>query len=364
MGEGIKDQNDSGAGDQLDAELQKLLSADANEPRLREPSAKERAKLAKDRRKQQKAALKQQRKTRRRRRVTQTAAWALAVIILAGAGTFAYLRFGHSAGGPDDTRTVANGAVPSGLATTAPLPESGPPSDPFAGTPADKWAAGAAGIIIPAAKPVGRYSAAQVEDAYQTTKNLLIAAALDPQTLRGGAPTAFAKLLTRDQRNQFLEDLNKIGLDKNHEAISTRAWINQFAPGTTKLIGSVIKVHGTMTAAAVRNQQGYPVLRVSINYLITYPVEPPRAPADWMRVVTRFHGTVDFGSWAGAESPFEPWWSMNRFFAGGRCAMKDGFIHPDYPSGPADTTPKKGPVVDPYSLSQHTTVGCGQTTGT
>lgn len=363
MSEGIKDQNDGGARDQLDAELRKLLSGDASEPRLREPSAKERAKLAKDRRKQQKSALKQQRKTRRRRRATQTAAWALAVIILAGAGTFAYLRFGHPAGGPDDTRTVANGAVPPGT-SAAPLIDSGPPSDPFGGTPADKWANGAAGITIPAAKPIGQYSAAQVEDAYQTTKKLLIAAALNPQTLHGGAPTAFAKLLTQDQRSQFLNGLNKIGLDKNHEALSTRSWINQFAPGTTKLIGSVIKVHGTMTAAATRDQNGNNVLRVSINYLIAYPVEPPNAPADWMRVVTQFHGPVDFGSWANAESPFEPWWSPAGQLSGVRCDTKDGFLHPEFPRSPTDTTPEKGPIVNPYSLSQPDKDGCGAITGT
>lgn len=352
------------ADDRMDAELRKLLSGDALESRFREPSAEERATHAKDRRKQQKAALKRQRKDRRRRLLRRTA-WGLAAIVLVGGGTFAYLRFGHSPGGPDDTRTIAHGSVPTGLKTTAPRTDSGPPADPFGGTPADKWANGAAGITIPAAKPIGRYSAAQVEDAYETTKKLLAAAALDPRTLNGGAPTAFARLLTQQQRNQFLADLGKTVLDKHGLPVSSRAEVTSFAPGTTKLIGSVIKVHGTMTAHASTDDHGQPVLAVIINYRIAYPVEPPKDPRDWMRVVSSFTGPVQFGDWSEAESPFEPWWNPTSGNAGARCGMKDGFIHPDYPNGPADTTPEKGPLVHPYALNDGPSPdACAQTTGT
>lgn len=73
---------------------------------------------------------------------------------------------------------------------------TGPPADPYAGTPADQWANGAAGIVLPAARPIGGFTTAQVESAHQTTRKLLIAADLDKTTLLGGAPTAFADLLT------------------------------------------------------------------------------------------------------------------------------------------------------------------------
>jgi hypothetical protein len=347
----------------MDAELRKILAGDALEARFRELSAEEREKQAKDWQKQQKAARKRQRKARRRRAFRRTA-WGLAAIVLAGGGTYAYLRYGHG-GGPDDTQTIAHGAVPRGLKTSAPRPQSGPPADPFSGTPADKWADGAAGITLPAAKPAGQYSAAQVEDAYQTTRKMLVAAALDPQTLNGGAPTAFAKLLTQDQRTEFLGGLNKIGTDKYHVALSTRSWITQFAPGTTKLIGSVVKVHGTMSATTAKEQSGQTALRITVDYLVAYPVEPPKAPEDWMRVVSQFSGTVDFASWSDAESPFEPWWNANPAPAGGRCGTRDGYVHPDFPGGPADMTPKKGRIINPYALSPPSgTPGCGQTTGT
>jgi hypothetical protein len=57
---------------------------------------------------------------------------------------------------------------------------------PFLGTPAQSYADGAAGIVIPPAHAVGNYPAAAVAAAYQMTKRLLIAANLNGPTLNGG----------------------------------------------------------------------------------------------------------------------------------------------------------------------------------
>lgn len=352
---------------QFDQELQALLSGDALEARFQELSAEERERHARKTQKQQKKAKKERHKTRRRRALRRTA-WGLAAVVLAGAGTFAYLRFGHllsGPGGPNDTQTVKHGALPSmTFASATPPGQSAlPPADPFQGTPADKWANGAAGITVPSAEPIGRYSAAQVAAAYQTTKKLLIAAALDNQTLNGGAPTAFADLLTQQQRTYFVSHLNKVGASK-HGPLSSRTMVVSFAPGTTKLIGSVIKVHGTMSAHSTTDSHGQPVLEVDLNYRVAYAVQPPKAPSDWMRVVGSFVGPVQFGEWAEANTPFEPWWEFSPGTAGGRCAMKDGFVHPDYPGGPGDTTPRKGHIVNPYDLGDKPGVGCHETTGT
>jgi hypothetical protein len=362
--------------DKFEDELRALTGGTASEARFREPAAAERDKLAKRARKEraadaklyaklekeaQKKVLKDRRKAQRkanRGRLIRRTAWALSMVVLAGACVFAYVRFhpASGSGGADDTQVVTNGAVPK-------ISASGPPADLFAGTPADKWAAGAAGITIPAAKAHGRYPAAQVESAYQATKKLLVAAALDNQTLYGGAPTAFAKLLTQDERNQYLSELNKTGVDKSGKTLSSRDWIMQFAPGTTKLIGSAIKVQGSMQAKATTDSHGQPVLEVDVNYLFTYAVEPPTAPADWMRIVTHIDGPVQFGDWADADSPFEPWWEPGIWVAGARCSSRDGFVHPDYPTGPADSVQPSGRPVDPYSLKEKPN-GCTLTTGT
>ena len=78
------------------------------------------------------------------------------------------------------------------------------PADPFAGIQAASWADGESGIVIPSARPVGNFTVAQVKGAYEATRRLLIAANLDEQILLGGAPTTFAGLLTKQQRDEFL----------------------------------------------------------------------------------------------------------------------------------------------------------------
>jgi hypothetical protein len=103
---------------------------------------------------------------------------------------------------------------------------------------------------------------------------------------------------------------------------------------------------------------------VDVNYRVAYAVEPPKAPADWMRIVAQFNGPVHFGDWTDSETPFEPWWDVGLGVAGGRCGSKDGFVHPDFPSGPADTTPVHGKAINPYSLGDNGPAGCGATTGT
>ena len=378
-------------GDEFDRALRSLSEGTAPSAGFREPSADERGKLAAQERrkrerarkryaklekKDQKKERKQQRKTRKAQRAAwgrrskgrTVAAWAGAIVVLGGALGFAvtqvHLGSSASAGGPDDTQVVTNGAVPATSPVSAPS-VSGPPADPFAGTPSDHWADGAAGLALPQAKPVGQYSTAQVKYAYETTRKLLAAAALDKQTLLGGAPTAFADLLSRPDRTRFTGGLNKIGLDNKDASTSSREWVVSFAPETTKLIGSVIKVHGTMSAHATTDSYGARVLKVEVNYLIVYPVEPPRTPEDWMRLVAHFDGDVEFGDWAGAETSFEPWWQASPSVAGARCGTPDGYAHPDFPSGPPDKIQPSGPAVDPYSM-QHDNgaAGCQQTTGT
>jgi hypothetical protein len=133
-----------------------------------------------------------------------------------------------------------------------------------------------------------------VQAAYDTTSQLLIAAHLDLQTLNGGAPVAYANVLQPDVRSIFWVGLNKVGVDKDGFPLSTRAWVTSFAPGTTRLIGNVIKVHGTMSTQteASPNLSGGEALDIVVNYRFVYPVEPPGSPDAWMRVVGIVTGTV------------------------------------------------------------------------
>jgi hypothetical protein len=260
----------------------------------------------------------------------------------------------------------AFGSPPTRIAPHNPF--TGPPADPFAGTPADHWADGAAGIVLPAAGPAGGYTAAQVESAYETTRELLAAAYLDRKTLLGGQPTAFAGLLTSQQQTWFLDDLDKTGVDKQGNDLSSRDMVMAFAPGTAQLIGSVIKVRGTMRAHAA-TQGGENVLDIDVDYIFVYPVQPPHRPTAWMRIVAQALWTVSFGDWAGGATSFEPWVDdYGGGVAGAECGTTDGYAHPDYPDTPqagAQPSPSGSPI-DPYALGQsgQTSSECQATTGT
>jgi hypothetical protein len=321
-----------------------------------------------------------------RKRPSQRLSWAVAIVVIAAIGGLYSWKHvsGTTAGSPDDTRAVTNGAIPptsAQPATTAPVtpidtqpvtngaipPPSttGPGADPFAGTPADQWADSAAGITVPAAGPQGPFTAAQVAAAYETTRNLLIAANLNPQTLRGGAPTTFANLLTPQQRQDFIAGLNKTGVDKQGYPLSTRYLVVSFAPGTTTLIGSVTKVQGTMSART-GTDQGRTVLDIDVSYRFVYPVEPPGDPANWMRIVAQTSGYVEFIDLQGpGTTDLQPFYAVGGSVAGGRCDVLDGFIHPEYPGGPPDKVQPTGTPVNPYSTQVPSAAKtCELTTGT
>lgn len=57
----------------------------------------------------------------------------------------------------------------------------------------------------------------------------------------------------------------------------------------------MIKVHGKMSAGIATND-GTEVLRVKVDYLFVFAVEPPGKPADWTRIIQRRYGYVDFAA--------------------------------------------------------------------
>jgi hypothetical protein len=362
--------------DEFDRELRELTAGAAPAPLFREPSAAERAKAgAAQARKARKAGkAKKAKKERKHGRRGQWTGSLVLVVILAVVGGLVWLRFGHFGIGyqragaePAPSAGSASSAAPSSAGSASPVnPFSGPPADPFAGTPADGWADGAAGIVPPRARPVGGFTAAQVAAAYATARKLLIAANLDRQTLLGGPPAAFAKLLTARQRAEFLASLDKKGLDKDGSRLSTRLWVASFAPGSTELIGNVIKVHGTMSARPVRESGGV-ALAIVVNYIFAYAIEPPHDLANWMRLLDHQYGSFDFAPWDDPGGALEPWDRTIIGHAGIQCGTTDGYIHPDYPSERSANVSESGPVINPYSTATSIPGGgaaCGRMTGT
>jgi hypothetical protein len=319
------------------------------------------------------AAREAEKKAQRKKDTRVLASLALVAVVLVGGGVFAWLRLAPpsrhhtralAAAKPVATTTARPGPTISLPGLTSPLDVNRPPVDPFSGTPAEHWADGGAGITIPAARAHGPYTAAQVRSAYETTRELLIAGNLDWPTLRGGAPKAFEKLLITSELKKFLAGLHSTKVDKNGADENSRGWITTFAPGSAKFVTTVVKVHGTMKAT-VTHESGLSVLRITVDYLFVYVVEPPGDPAGWMRVVQQQTGMVDFARWDGSGSSLEPWYDVTGSAAGAQCGTKDGYIHPDYPNGPPSTVQATGKPVDPYSLATpDPNAGCQNTTGT
>jgi hypothetical protein len=351
------------SGDQFDEALKSLLDGNAGQPRFREMSAADRAKQADKARKQaeRNRAKHARRRSGRRRHLGRGARILVTTVVLAvigGGGLYAVSHF-----------KPLRGHLPQAGITKTPVPAASAaplPANVFAGTRADDWADGAAGIVLPAAHAVGPYSAAQVASAYATTERLLIAGNLDRSVLFGAKPTVFADLLAAPQRTQFLAGLNATGVSKDGSPRNTHSWIAVFAPGSAELIGDVIKVHGSLSAK-VAHVSGMTVLAVVVNYLFAYPVARPGTPADWMRIVDHETGSIDFGNWQGPSGPFAPESLTQTANAGAYCAFQDGYIHPDYPAPHIPDTHATGPVVDPYSTAlppgQHEAT-CFQTNGT
>ncbi len=348
--------------DEFDRELRELIDGTAGDPLFLEPSAAERAN----------GAAAQVRRARRGRGLRSGSLFVAVFLLLAC--VLAWLRFAHATaetGYPQPLTAGPAGALP---ATAWPAPSgtvypvdlfAGPPADPFAGTLADHWADGAAGIVAPAARPVATFTAAQVAAAYATARALVIAASLDRQTLLGGAPTAFARLLTAAQRAQFLAGLGSKGVTKDGLARSTRTLVASFAPGSTGLIGDVIKVAGLMSARAI-TEPGTVILAIDVNYLFAYVIEPPHDPADWIRVVVHEHGSIDFARGDGPRGVLEPWdRAVIAAASGAACGSADGYIHPDYPSDSPAGVSQPGPAINPYSLTSAPGGGavCGGATG-
>jgi hypothetical protein len=329
---------------------------------IKEPSAKERARRPGWLSRRRAAA----RAGRARRRMLGKWSWradgVVTVLVIAAVATgLAFIRVhDHPVG---DRAPVTNGPVPS-ASVAAGTPAAVSIARPFAGSPAAGYADGAAGIITPRARPVGHYSAASVAAAYSAVRKLLVAAYLDPQTLRGGSPDAFTRLLIPQQRTVFVRNLGKLGVDSHGDPLSSRDEVVSFAPGT-QIVGSVIKVHGTMWAQQA-SENGQPALRIRTSYVFVYPVERPGDQATLIRVVPHSYAAVDFGTWDDPGGALEPWlydWPGDGT-ANARCDVSDGFVHPAFGNGPPQTVAPSGPPKNPYSLASPSRYRCRRITGT
>ncbi|GGP42886.1 hypothetical protein [Saccharothrix coeruleofusca] len=131
--------------------------------------------------------------------------------------------------------------------------------EPFANTPAEAWADGEAGVVAPAAQPVGEFSAEQVAQAYERVRQAVITARLDLRVVRDHDVEPYLALLAPDLQDH-MRPLFDGGNDPEASLVVTRV-----AKGS-ELLPVAPKVNGSMRAEAGEPGE----LVVHTDYLVAY----------------------------------------------------------------------------------------------
>ncbi|MFI6477786.1 hypothetical protein ACIBH1_07650 [Nonomuraea sp. NPDC050663] len=248
-------------------------------------------------------------------------------------------------GPPSDGEGAAEGTAEGTVEASATPTVAQTPAGPFAGSPAEQYADGEAGLVLPKAKAMGGLSKKQVAAGIDRVRELLAAAHLDRPTLMGGKPKAFMKLLDPAQRAWFTEHLDRRKGDQ------ARRWVTSFAPKTAELVTDVIKVHGKSSLAAFKDQAGRRGVKIKTNFLFVYAIQRPGQPHTSTRLIAHDIGEVLL--YANDVRWLRLW--NNGGVTGARCDAKDGFVHPAYVDSVPDEEQRKGrdkPRIDPYDLDR------------
>lgn len=156
--------------------------------------------------------------------------------------------------------------VPEGV--TATTSRSAAPTDPFAGTPAEKYPLGAAGITLPKATAVTGFTAAQVSADLRKVRKALIAGRLDDTMLTGHDPARLLALLAPNARARVIRSVAA----KTAGTFAT--WIDPAVPLDPR---ERPRVSGRITYASTV-VDGIRTLRVTTNFAWVYAFTGPDHP--------------------------------------------------------------------------------------
>jgi hypothetical protein len=260
--------------------------------------------------------------------------------------------FGTDSGSGTGARSAAPLPVETAPETTAPGSAPGTPTldEPFAGSPAARYADGAAGIVPPEAKAVGVFSKEQVALALEQTKALLVDANIDRGTLLGGTPETVLDNVLDPKQPDLVDDLKsrlrKPG--KDHDPLS---FFSRFDPDEVRLVGDVVKTRGRTTFK--EGPDG--AVDIHTDYTFVYALAPadPDSTEVARTVVRRI---IDLRIGDPAKIRVTPGrLAVVRYdddIANSACFVYDGFLHPILASADPTGAPPSGPAVDPYDRSR------------
>ncbi|MET7722448.1 hypothetical protein [Streptomyces mirabilis] len=299
-------------------------------------------------------------------------------------GTSSGASSGASAGTPSGGASAA--ALPAETAPPTAAPSSAAPDTPtldrpFAGSPAERWADGAAAIVVPKATPVGTFTSAQVAAALKRAKTLLVGANLAPGTLRGERPESALAVLDPKQP-RMLDDVNSWlrAPGKKHDPLML---FSRFDPAEVRPAGDVVKVRGRMTFKAGAHAS----VAIHMDYTFVYPLIQA-SKASKASGTTETSGAPTEGSGGGSTEVartivrrvldlelLDPRkyqatpgkLSITRYdqdLGNTACDVYDGFLHPQFDSAAPTGAPPTGPTTDPYDRSRDIEHSGTETCGT
>ncbi|WP_435864361.1 hypothetical protein [Streptomyces sparsogenes] len=259
--------------------------------------------------------------------------------------------FGGDDGGQDGAPLAAESEAPRKA------PDAGPDlrptlAEPFRGSPAARWADGAAGITVPPARATGWMDAAQVERALKQSRDFLVAAGLDSDVLRGERPTKAIALLNPRQKD--VQDYLRTALSTKKPDPDTDPLLlfSRFRPEQTRLVGDVIKTRGRLTYR--EGKRG--AVEVTADVTFVYPVTPAAdsgRDAEVIRTIVRRKVVM---SWDDPSKVITEPGTMSLVsyaldMTNGGCSGPTGYFVP--PFGTADEQPTDADhLVDPYDRSK------------
>ncbi|MCF6521533.1 hypothetical protein [Streptomyces sp. JJ36] len=281
--------------------------------------------------------------------------WSTWLIGVAALALFAVWGSTQVYGMPDWLGTADASEKPLAAETAA--PSSAPPQEaypdrptldePFAGSPARRWAEGAAAIELPEARAVGDVSAAEVEAGLMRAKEFLVAANLDPRVLAGGRPAEALSLVDPLQTGYLAELRSWV---RNPSVENDPKWVfTRFDPDEVRLVGDTVKVRGRMTVE--EGKQGK--AEIHADYTFVYPLTKAQEAGEVTRTIVRrslVAEVVDREKWEATEGKL---WIAGHVgdIANDACAVGDGFIHPSFATDLRDEE-RTGPTSDPYDRSR------------
>ncbi|MFF7247963.1 hypothetical protein ACFZBU_29115 [Embleya sp. NPDC008237] len=256
----------------------------------------------------------------------------------------------------------------AGVATSVPSvaaeqrgvgPDTPTRKNPFAGSPAINYADNEAGLSMPEAKAVPGYSVAEVAEALDLTRRLLIAGNLDRDVLAGARPAGVLALL--DPSDELVARIeNSVTATRwDADGDNPKAWMTRFDPTDVEPVGSVVKVNGITSYDTDREG----MLTVHTDYSFVYPVAKTGSGAGASVTRSVVRRVVDTKVYRGPRyrSTARGRIAMARFdyeISNSSCTRMDGFVRPQFPAdristGPPTTGAPTAPAtVDPYNRSR------------